>query len=588
MIIALDTETHLIKPGMLTPKLVCVSLAYRRAGDISTQLLLEGPGVIAFERHLKTDIIVCHNAPFDIAVLLNTAPQLLGPILKAYDEGRIKCTQIRERLLNNAEGLLTFSADGKKQTYSLASLVEKNFGRIVEKKETYRLRYNELDGVPLESWPHEAKDYALLDAVEALNLYERQEERTKNGAIADEDNQQRAGFWLHLCSVYGLRTDGEKVRALRNELQKEVDLEWPLVVAGGFVRKDGTKDSKKIHEVIESTVPGVARTPTGKPNSSQETLLASTNPGLNALGRVGRAKKLLSTYIPVLEEGSKAPICARYTSVVETGRTACSAPNVQNQPSFPGVRECFVPRPGYVYVDVDYDTLELRALAQVCLDKFHKSKMAEAVRAGRDLHTAFAAQLLSRSYEETLKWVKEGEEDCKKARKIAKVFNFGLPGGMGAKKFVEYAALQGLSINESDFKKYKATWLKTFPEMSLYFEYISGLTAGKRATLGPPLLPITRGGLNYSECANTLFQGRAAAGAKEAGWLLTKACFSPGVLRGAHVVAFIHDEFILEVPEGNAEKALEEVSRIMCSGMAKYIPDVPITASGKIMKYWSK
>jgi DNA polymerase I-like protein with 3'-5' exonuclease and polymerase domains len=66
------------------------------------------------------------------------------------------------------------------------------------------------------------------------------------------------------------------------------------------------------------------------------------------------------------------------------------------------VRECFVPRRGYVFAQADYGILELRALAQVLLAMFGKSAMAEALQAGRELHLEMAARLLSIPYEEAV------------------------------------------------------------------------------------------------------------------------------------------------------------------------------------------
>jgi DNA polymerase-1 len=112
---------------------------------------------------------------------------------------------------------------------------------------------------------------------------------------------------------------------------------------------------------------------------------------------------------------------------VASGRTSWSDPNLQNPPRAGGVRECFVPRPGFVFVAVDYDTLELRALAQVCLDLFGWSKMADRLNAGEDLHAALGARFLGIDYDAFMKLREAGDEDAKKARQNAKGFNFGRP-----------------------------------------------------------------------------------------------------------------------------------------------------------------
>ena len=84
--------------------------------------------------------------------------------------------------------------------------------------------------------------------------------------------------------------------------------------------------------------------------------------------------------------------------MVNTGRTSCRKPNVQNQPRLGGVRECWVPRKGNVYVQADYSIAELCALAQCCIFMGLESKMAEALNEGKDLHLDFASNVLGISY----------------------------------------------------------------------------------------------------------------------------------------------------------------------------------------------
>jgi hypothetical protein len=90
---------------------------------------------------------------------------------------------------------------------------------------------------------------------------------------------------------------------------------------------------------------------------------------------------------------------------------------------------------------------------------------------------------------------------------------------------------------------------------------------------------------------NSMFQGLAADGAKEALHLIIKAAYrdpsSP--LYGTRPSGFVHDEFIISCRAEQAERALPEVERLMVLGMSKWIPDVLIQAPGKIMtERWSK
>ena len=90
-----------------------------------------------------------------------------------------------------------------------------------------------------------------------------------------------------------------------------------------------------------------------------------------------------------------------------------------------------------------------------------------------------------------------------------------------------------------------------------------------------------RSNIDYCQLKNNPFQGLAADGAKEALYELVR--------QGFRVVNFIHDEFLIEVPEeGNLKAAESHVKEILISSMAKHCPDVKIKVDAKWMKRWSK
>lgn len=89
-----------------------------------------------------------------------------------------------------------------------------------------------------------------------------------------------------------------------------------------------------------------------------------------------------------------------------------------------------------------------------------------------------------------------------------------------------------------------------------------------------------RGNLRYTEACNAPFQGLAADGAKEALFLLVKA--------GFRVVAFVHDEFLVEIPSG-CENAVAEVERLVKQGMQSVIGGtIPVSTESSVANRWSK
>lgn len=90
-----------------------------------------------------------------------------------------------------------------------------------------------------------------------------------------------------------------------------------------------------------------------------------------------------------------------------------------------------------------------------------------------------------------------------------------------------------------------------------------------------------RAGVKYTEARNTPFQGLAADGAKLALWELHK--------RDQRIVAFIHDEILIEVPEDRAEEAAQEAADVMCRSMEQVLfPGVPCSCEWAIGNSWTK
>ena len=240
---------------------------------------------------------------------------------------------------------------------------------------------------------------------------------------------------------------------------------------------------------------------------------------------------------------------------------------------------------------MDYDTLELRALAEVCLLLFGKSEMAESINADRDLHSQVGATMLGMTYEEVEKGKKTKGSPAKTARDAAKVFNFGAPGGLGASSLVDYArAGYGVTITESQAREMKAQWLRAWPEMASYFQWVNDHVGLGEATLTHPVTGFVRGNVGYTDGCNHLFQHLAAMGAKRALFSAAKEAYADPTspFFGSRPVVFVHDEIIAEVPEGKLHEAAFRLSQIMVEAMSTLIRRVKISATPAAMRRWTK
>lgn len=313
-------------------------------------------------------------------------------------------------------------------------------------------------------------------------------------------------------------------------------------------------------------------------------------------------------------------------------------------------RDCFVAAPGKKFVIVDYSYLEVRSWAACCLARFGASAAADAVRehtlnGGADPHQRTGATAAGVTLEEFFKLSKASQ---KSYRQMAKCANFGLPGGLGSEKFVAYAAgpAYGVALTLKQSREIKKAWLATYPEGAKWLadrtndalsenlgvrvnlgrvdsRLVSDLlrdavAAGTRAEERAwavlkdlvtnsrrwelweavterqikPLRHLTtrrvgvltgrvRGGCGFTDGCNAPFQGVAADGAKEAVWRLRYA--------GYDVVAFVHDEVVVEVDARTAERDRKRVEKVMCDAMEDVFGNgVPVAVESVVGDRWVK
>ena len=584
LLYAIDTETYLIG-RRLTPRLVCGQACNE---NNQTKLFNAADFVKWFEDALNAGhSFVGHNISYDLGVIMVFHDYLVELIFEALEQGRFYDTMLRETLIQNALG--------QRGRVNLDAVVNRRLGVAMAGKDTTRLFFSELDGVPLEEWPHASKEYALNDALLTMKVYQSQQnERAITTAgrpvipLEDEAARIRAAVSLHLCAVWGMKTHQGRSKIFVETVNEEAAKGLEKAKGLGFLRDNGTKNMKALKALVSEAYKGdPPTTEKGAVSTSKEVLEESGHAGLQDYAKTLTAAKLASTYAPILAQASVHP---RYNALVGTGRTSCRKPNLQNPPRQGSFRSCFVPRENFVYVGADYSQIELLALSQLNLWWFGSSQMAKVLQRKEDVHCHFVATLKGWTYEDTFKRHKAGDPEVKKARQMAKGVLYGLPGGLGAESLVAFMKGSGVVITVEEAAALKKEYLKTYPEMVNYFQKASKLTQWGDATIVHPISNRQRGGLNYNQCLNTPFQGLCADGALAALWAVTRACFvepeSP--LAGCHPCLFLHDEIMLECPIGQEDAAAAELSRLMVQEMARFIPDIPIEAEPQISTEWVK
>lgn len=597
-----DTETALIAPGRLAPALTCMTECTEPGQRAA--LLNHNEAVRRMSEVLQGGwLIVGHNVAYDNAVMAAENPGLLPLIFEAYETDRVTDTKIRQQLGDIADGKFGGYLDKnnvwRKRQYDLASLSRRHLGIELEKDE-WRLKYGEFRDVPIEQWPEGAREYPRKDAETTRDVFLIQKKLYGPIILADQFRQTRAYWALHLSSAWGVHTSKENVDRLKGMTEKARDEIFNELVEAGLVRPDGTRDTKAAKaRMLQAMGDAHHKTATGGVCLDEEACAASGDQLLIDYSTYSTLNKVLSTDIPMLAAATHTPIHTSY-GMAETGRTTSSknralgasgGGNIQNLRVLPGIRECIVPRPGKVFIQADYSAFELYALSQSCLDFLGHSKLAEALNSGLDPHCVVASQISGAPYDEVKKACKRKSDKFYHERQCGKVADFGLPGGLGVKKFVDYAWTgYHVKLDEERAAFIKQAWFQAWPEMIEFFEYVNSLKGDNGYSVYLPRSKRWRGGATFCAAANTLFQGVAADGAKAAAFLIAKACYiepqSP--LFGSRIVAFVHDEFIGETDEEKAPEAAEELSRLMVAGAKTIMPDMSIKAEPCLMRMWSK
>jgi DNA polymerase I-like protein with 3'-5' exonuclease and polymerase domains len=244
-----------------------------------------------------------------------------------------------------------------------------------------------------------------------------------------------------------------------------------------------------------------------------------------------------------------------------------------------------------IYAQADYDTFELCCWAQVCYSVLGHSRMGDTINAGQDPHLLLGSEILRYPYETCEHILRNPDSShyklVKDKRQVAKHCNFGFMGGLGVNAFIDLVySMSGEKLDPLWARQLRDLWFQTWPESREYFNWINSLH-GHCVQL---FVDRVRSGATFCQSANTFFQGLAADIANQAGWLVTKACYTEtgSILYGSRPVLFVHDEFILECPESIGQEVADELVRLMLLAAEPFLPNVKLGASSCLMRYWSK
>jgi DNA polymerase-1 len=297
--------------------------------------------------------------------------------------------------------------------------------------------------------------------------------------------------------------------------------------------------------------------------------------------------KLQSTYVDALPQMVNPKTGRVHTSFNQTGtatgRVSSSNPNLQNIPvrteEGRRVRRAFIVPEGYKLLAVDYSQVELRILAHYSQD----AALLKAFHEGQDIHRATAAAV----------YRIPPEQVTYEQRSFAKSVNFGLMYGMGA-----FRLARDSDLTLAEAEQFITDYFHQFPGVRQYLDgsiaqakqqgYLETLLGRRRyfpaldESLGRKVGFQARQAAER-EAVNMPIQGTAADIIKIAMINLSRALKDGGF--AARMILQVHDELVLDVPDGELDRVAPLVIAVMESA---FTLDAPLVADAKVGMNWAE
>ena len=377
---------------------------------------------------------------------------------------------------------------------------------------------------------------------------------------------------LERMEYTGVRVDAQLLRVQSQELAtKMAATEQTAYAAAGGPFNLGSP--KQLQEVLYERLklPVLGKTPTGQPSTAEDVLeqLAESYDLPRLVLEYRGLSKLKSTYtdkLPAEIDPRTGRIHTSYhQAVAATGRLSSSDPNLQNipirTPEGRRIRQAFVAAPGCKLLAADYSQIELRIMAHLSGDE----GLLAAFAAEQDIHRATAAEVFGMP----LAGVTSDQ------RRSAKAINFGLIYGMSA-----FGLARQLGIERGEAQTYVDRYFERYPGVKRYMEetraaahrdgYVSTVF-GRRLYL-PEINARNVQRRQYAErsAINAPMQGTAADIIKRA--MIDVAAWLERERPDARLIMQVHDELIVEVPDGAADEVGAAVARIMEAAASLRVP----------------
>lgn len=620
--LACDTETNGL--DIFDSNIVGMSFGYKKDGDLFNFYvpIRHKDGNIEYEEAMPIikDIMedenipkIMHNASFDIPIYATEkitvqglymdtliAFKCLREDLQSYSLKTLAKTYLKMEDAVAYEVLFgknasyadvdvkyyAYPCKDTEMTYRLYELIEKNLNK--EGFEQVKHVYFDIEHPLIQTVCEMKMTGMLLDEERFVQVRKTLSENTTRlkEKLTEEVNNILQNSQIHSLCLEDVKHENHKVA-------KQISIE-------GFNFNSATQKAYLFYDILGCKVKADGKRTTDK---NFMDAIKGEFPLAKLFAEYSAEAKLFSAFTDNLKEkqssdGKIRPSFQQFGT--KTGRFSCNTPNFQQLPAKRDeIRAMFKAPEGFLLLGADYSQIELRILAHFSQD----ANLLEAYKTGRDIHTQTACLVFNHDYEEANRLNKEMDaghidenhpdyakaKEIVKHRKYSKVINFGLIYGMSSKGLSET-----LGVSREEAEEFTKKYFEGLPTVQDFMEsqkqkayrlgYVETLD-GRRRRLNKELFGNDRGLKASAErqSANFVIQGTAADLLKKAMPLVQQ--YLKSLHPEASIVAQIHDELIMQVPETITQSQVKDITDIMCTVMTF---DVPLSSDPEVMKYWTE
>lgn len=514
----------------------------------------------------RADRVVCHNLAFDAHQLRETwGIDILDADVELHD------TDLMSRVV------MPFGQRANERGgHGL-----KNLGRILvdptaaDSEDTMK-ELAKSAGIKLKStggyyefyraYPRELTEYAVQDAVLTLKLFDVLRDMLDENSSRCYSLEMSVAPILIRAEQRGVALNASVVDELYKDYLSQLKaLEGEVAKQFGDTKLEGEGSEEALLEALQMIgVPLYRKTKTGKLSTSKFALQEFEDdfPEIATLMEYRRVQKFLSTYLGPMRGRDVLHTSFRQCEAW-TGRMSSARPNLQNLPKRAGreVRRPLVAREGYSLVACDFDGIEARLLAYYMNDERYK----EFFRSGADPHAWMASEIHGGEPSDYSKGTPgEAKRNAAKNTLFAITYGAGAPRVADMNKISKSDAQALISKIKTSLPKYRKLMGRIRKKVQ-YQGYVSTLYGRKQM-------------INKEKAyvgLNALIQGTAADIMKQAVVNINEEFKDEDV----HLLLVVHDEAVVECPEGSEDDVLRRTCRAMEAAGEGLDPNLAVSGS---------